>query len=134
MLDIAKSEKGTVLIELVISCLVLIIFFYVCAGTWFLIRDKVYLHKVARNGAREAVIIGGDVEAGRNKAYNAAQQFFGSQALKVDISIDRYDSYKFHSVTCSVSYRHPVFGNLGREVDLHDRATFGWQDEAKTYE
>lgn len=136
MFDVARSEKGTVLIELVASCLVLTVFFFACAETWFLVRDKLYLQRIAREGAREAVIVGGDEGTGRDKAEDDARQFFGSRASKVNISMDRYDSYRFHSVTCSVSYPHPVFGKyLGVwEVNLNARATYGWKDEATAYE
>ncbi len=136
MFEVARSEKGTVLIELVASCLVLMVFFFACAETWFLVRDKLYLQRIARDGAREAVIVGGSIGAGRDKAEDDARQFFGSRASKVNIDMDRHDSYRFHSVTCSVSYPHPVFGNLvsGGEVNLNARATFGWKDEATDYE
>lgn len=136
MLNVVKSEKGTVLIELVASCLVLIVFFFACAETWFLVRDKLYLQRIARDGAREAVIVGGSTSSGEDKARDDARQFFGSRASKVNIQMDRYDSSRFHSVTCSVSYPHPVFGNLisSREVNLSARAVFGWRDEAKSYE
>ncbi|NPV30539.1 MAG: hypothetical protein HPY58_13015 [Firmicutes bacterium] len=135
-----KSERGTVLIELVFSCLILVIFFYACTEVFLLVRDKLYLQRIARDGAREAVIVGGSESAGTAKARARAQQFFGNRASKVDVEMKRYDGDRVHAVTCVVSYPHPVFGPLSekifgsREVTLSARATFGWRDLATGYE
>ncbi|WP_156896845.1 TadE family protein, partial [Desulfovirgula thermocuniculi] len=43
------SEKGSVLVELVMVCLVLMVFFFACVEVAWLIRDDVYLQRVARD-------------------------------------------------------------------------------------
>lgn len=123
-----KSEKGTVLIELVVSCLVLIAFFYVCMGTFFLIRDKMYLERVVRDGAREAAITG-DLVKGKEKAEDRATQFFGSNSSAVTVSMDQEERNGAEVVTCTASYMHPLFGgrSIG-EVKLNARAVFCWKD------
>lgn len=124
------DEKGTILIELVVSCLVLLMFFYVCTETFFLVRDKMLLERIARDGAREAALTG-DTGTGREKAHDRARQFFGKRASEVTVELERKERNGAEVVICTVGYGHPVFGNLGLsigEVRLGARAVFSWKD------
>lgn len=140
MVRVLRSERGAVFVELVLSCFILIIFFYACTESFLLIRDKLYLQRVVRDGAREAVIVEGSEDAGIAKARASAKRFFGSRASKVDIKMERYDANRVHTRTCVANYPHPVLGPLSekifgsKEVVLGAKATFGWRDLAAGYE
>jgi Flp pilus assembly protein TadG len=125
---LVRTERGSVLVEMVAACLLLTIFFFICAGTWFLVQDKLSLERVARDGAREAVIVG-DIDKGRQKAEDRAEQFFGKRAGDVDIHFESIDDGTFHARTCVATYPHKLFG-FGTEVTLRAEATYGWKDTA----
>ncbi|WP_027718972.1 TadE/TadG family type IV pilus assembly protein [Desulfovirgula thermocuniculi] len=134
-----EREKGSVLVELVMACLVLMVFFFACVEVAWLIRDDVYLQRVARDAAREAVLAG-SLDAGYAKAADRAQMYFGSNAGDVQVSLERYDAPQRHSVTCVAKYPHRFFGWFskdilgGKGVTLSAVATFGWWDFPQDYE
>lgn len=126
-------QKGSILVELAAACVLLMAFFFASIETVFLIRDSMYLHRLARDAAREAVITG-SIAAGERKGRDLANMYFGQKGSKVHLEFRRYSGYGTQSVTCVASYPHQVFGEragwmLGEwEVNLVARATFGWHD------
>lgn len=133
------GERGSVLVELVMACLVLMVFFFACVEVAWLIRDDVYLQRVARDAAREAVLAG-SLDAGYAKAADRARMYFGGNAGDVRVSLERHDSYRSHSVVCTATYPHRFFGWFsknalgGKGVTLSARAVFGWWDFPQDYE
>ncbi|AOQ23116.1 hypothetical protein MTAT_29680 [Moorella thermoacetica] len=130
------TEKGSVLIELVFSVVLLTVFFFAIAGTISLVRDYVYLHRIAREAAREAVLTG-DTAAGYMKAEDLAKMYFPRTYGRVTVSLSRQDGYRQHSVTATASYPHvalyaPFIGPW--EVNFTTDATFGWWDFSTVYE
>lgn len=131
------GEKGTVLIELVMSFLVLVTFFFACVEIMWLVRDNVYLHRVAREAAREAVITG-SISEGYAKARDMAGMYFGNQ--DIGVSLERRDAYRNHTVTCLATYQHRFFGTVSKEalggkgVTLSAKAVYGWKDFTEDYE
>lgn len=134
---IFPGEKGTVLIELVMSCLILMVFFFACVEVIWMVRDNVYLHRVAREAAREAAITG-DINEGYAKAHDVAGMYFGNQ--NVGVSLERHDAYRSHTVVCLATYQHKFFGNFSKEalggkgVTFSARAVYGWKDFTEDYE
>lgn len=132
--NVARDERGSVLVELVFSALVLVVFFFAVAGTAMMVRDYVHLQRVAREAAREAAMLG-DVSAGYRKGTDLAGMYFPRGG--VSLRLERRDAYRSHSVTAVASYPHRVFGGgvLGMpEVRLSAQATFGWWDTSTEYE
>jgi len=135
----SRDEKGSVLVELVAACLVLMVFFFACVEVAWVVRDHVYLQRVARDAAREAVLAG-SLDAGYAKGFDRAKAYFGRYAGDVKISLERYDSGQSHSAVCVVTYPHKFFGWFsknalgGKGVMLSARAVFGWWDFPESYE
>lgn len=127
------------MVETVLSCLLLLVFFFACVGVWQMVRDKLYLERIARDGAREAVMVG-SLDAGRAKAEDRARQFFGSRWREVQIDLTRRDEHRLHYVTCTARFTRPLVGPAAGkllgvgEVTLGGKAVFGWKDLATSYE
>lgn len=134
-----EREKGSILVELVMACLVLMVFFFACVEIAWLIRDDVYLQRVVRDAAREAVLTG-NLGAGYTKAVDVARMYFGRYSGDVNVSLKRHDSGQSHSVVCTATYPHRFFGWFsknalgGKGVTLSARAVFGWWDFPQGYE
>lgn len=110
--------------------MVLVVFFFACAETFFLVRDRMLLERIVRDGAREAAITG-DMGKGEEKADDRARQFFGDRASEVTVTLDRKERNGAEVVVCTADYTHPVFGSLSLgvgEVRLSARAVFSWKD------
>ncbi|MGB9849108.1 MAG: TadE/TadG family type IV pilus assembly protein [Moorellaceae bacterium] len=138
MLKVLRPRKGSVLLETVAAFIILTLFFFGLIEMFGLVRDSILLNRIAREAAREAVITGSDA-AGRAKAADLANQYFGRYGGLVQTEFIHYDGYQRHSVTCRATYPHKILnvlqGAMGRgEVNLSARAVFGWYDFSQHYE
>lgn len=128
--NILSEQRGTVLLELALSCIVLVAFMFAAVETWSLVRDKIHLQRVVRDAAREAVLTG-SLDAGREAGRDRARQYFGQRA--VDIDLEKHDEGNSHLVIGTATAKHPVFGEMaaewwGTEVTLTAQAIFGYKD------
>ena len=69
-----RSEKGSILIETVAVCLVLVVIFVACIELFGLITTDIYIYKVAREGGREAALTN-STGTGEAKARDVANQY-----------------------------------------------------------
>ena len=130
-----RDRRGSIMIEFVAACLVLVAIFTGITETALLIKDRIYLQRVVRDGAREAAITG-NIEAGRYKAQDRALQYFGNNKAYIDIDTEQYGNVEY--ITCSATYPHSLATGLGRmltdkEVMLNAKAVYGWYDKSTTY-
>jgi len=125
-----KSQNGTVMIETVLSCLLLIVFFFGFIELFHVIQSDIYVQRIAREGAREASLTG-DTAIGRAKAEELVRQYFGTaNAARIDMEVTQ-DS----AVICTATYKYKPFKMLSqngykREVILNGQAVFPWWDRA----
>jgi Flp pilus assembly protein TadG len=126
-----KSQRGSILVELVFVCVFLMMFMLGTIEVINIIRADIYIQKIAREGAREAAI-SGDTEAGRRMAEDAAQQYFGSSQPTVLLYTNQ-STGDIANVVCDVSYDYKFFfflnnnGLGGRSLDA--KAIYPWWDE-----
>lgn len=96
-----------------------------------IIRANIYIHKIAREGAREAAIFS-DIVAGKSMADDAAKQYF--VASKPTIALYKNQvAGKTSNVVCDVSYNYKPFYFLNNNglggIELNAKATYPWWDE-----
>jgi Flp pilus assembly protein TadG len=130
---VIKSERGQALVELAFCLIILILFFYAFFETVYLIRDVVYVNRIAREGAREATLTG-SLGAGKAKAEDCTLQYFSSINGTVIILDTSSSSGSIDNVICTVSHEHRPFEKLtekgiGRVVNLNAEAVYPWWDE-----
>lgn len=116
-----RSQRGSMIVEMAMACMVLVLLFLMFMETFFLVQGKIYVVKIAREGAREAAMTS-DIEMGRTAAIN-----YAGQILKKPVQIDISD--KNNTVTCDVTYTHHVcqyLANGGLSYDLSSRAIYPW--------
>lgn len=123
------DQRGVIQLELVISCIVLLLFFFATVEAWSIIHDKIQLERIVRDATREAALMG-DVSSGQAVGQDRAQQYFGTNASRVHITLSASGDF----VTGRAEYKHPVFGNLRgdngvAEVKLSAQAMFYWKDQ-----
>lgn len=124
-MNLLHSEKGTVMFEMVVACLLLTVFFFMFVEVFFLIQGKVNIVKIAREGAREAAMLT-DADKGMIKAVDCAEQLLGKDT-PVQINFDVQPSNNI--VTCKTSYTHHVckyLANGGIEYCLSAQAIYPW--------
>lgn len=93
-----KNQKGVILIEFALTISILMVLFMATITFSFLLKDYYCVHKVAREGAKEASITR-DANWGKTKATQAAA-LWGLDASKLQISV----SSGGNSSTCTVRY------------------------------
>lgn len=127
MKNLFKSEKGSVMIELVFTCLILVVLMLCAVEVINIVRADIYIHKIAREGAREAAITN-SLENGNKMAEDCARQYFTSSKP----SINSYVS-KNKNVVYDVFYSYRHFSFLNKTgyggVDLNARAIYPWWDQ-----
>lgn len=126
-----KSQKGSILVELVLVCFLLTTLMLGTIEIINIIRAEIYIHKIAREGAREAAIWN-DTEAGKRMATDASQQYFVSSQPSVNLYTNQV-SGKAANVICDVSYNYKPFyffnnNGLGG-IELDAKAIYPWWDE-----
>lgn len=132
-----KSQKGSILVELVMVCMVLCTITLGMCDIFNLIRADIYLHKVVREGAREAAITE-SVGSGKNMADDVANQYFRSHKPEVPEPYhSNYDSEgKPTNVVCEAFYNYKHFSFLGKGgiggTELNARAIYPWWDEVRS--
>lgn len=124
-----RNEKGTVMLEFVISVSILLVIFLAAITLSCQFADYYGIQKVAREGAREASVTG-DVDWGRAKALQSAW-LWGLKSDKINVSFSQEST----TVTCNVSYvSTPMYkkflkmidGKTLKDITLRSRARFVW--------
>ena len=127
-----KRQKGSILVEFAVSCLLLVVFFFGMVEVWSMVRDKVYLQRIVRDATREAAVTG-DVSSGYGVAQDRARQYFGQAANRCIVILETDEQPGSHLVIGEGKFGHRPFGSIseklwGKEVTLRARAVFGWYD------
>ena len=122
-----KNEKGSILIETVFSCLLLMLFFYAFLEMFFMIQSDRYAIIIAREGAREAGITS-SISIGEAKAKDLALQYYGSLENTKIIKCKKNGP---SSVSCVVIHEYKPFKSFtsssGMGVNLLGTAIFPFQ-------
>lgn len=130
-MPIIKSQKGSILVELVFVCILLSMFALGTIEVINIIRADIYIKKIAREGAREAAITS-STEAGKRMAEDAAGQYFVSSKPAIAIYTNQVAG-KTANVVCNVSYNHKHFYFLNNNglggMELDAKAVYPWWDE-----
>ena len=131
------GDRGSILVETVLSALVLVVLMFAVIEVAWLLRDNVYLQRVAREAAREAVLTG-DLNAGYAKGRAVSEMYFGSPgAVSLRLETGREGQARY--MVAHALYPHRFFGWFskkmlgGREMILSARAIFGWYDFGTQY-
>lgn len=132
---LTKDERGVILLEFAFSFIVLVILFLGMVTFSFVLKDYVSAQRVAREGAREAVITG-STNAAYSKACEAAWLWgLKPENLSIWFSQDASGNRTFEE--CYVKYRTNLFNYtfptlVGQaplnDFDINTSATFGWMD------
>lgn len=126
-----KSQKGSILVELVFVCIFLTMFMLATIEVINIFRANIYIQKIAREGAREAAITN-NIEAGKRMADDAAQQYFVSSEPSIVLYTNQAAG-KAANVVCNVSYDYKpfyIFNNKGiGGIELDAKAVYPWWDE-----
>lgn len=126
-----NRQEGVILIEFALTISILMVIFMATITFSFLLKDYYGVHKVAREGAKEASITHDTAWAGK-KAKQAAT-LWGLDADKVQVSF----STGGNSVTCTVTYNAvPLYRAFPKLVDKENlknvkftsKATYVWFD------
>lgn len=118
------------MVETVFACLILVIFFLACADVFNMVRTSLYVHKIAREGCREASMTA-SIGAGEAKAKDCARQYFGSSKTTIRATKNS-DAGKDVNVVFNVSHPIKSFTFLpggGKVVNLDAQAVYPWWDE-----
>lgn len=126
-----KSQRGSILVELVFVCMLLVIFMLGTIEVINLIRADIYLEKIAREGAREAAITNSILIGKLMAEDNAGQYFASSQPV---IALYTNDTAgKTANVVCDVSYHYKYLYFLNKNgiggTELNAKAIYPWWDE-----
>jgi len=126
---IAVNQKGSVLLEFILSISVLLVIFIFAVTFSFLFADYYGVQKVAREGAREASITG-NVDWARVKAEQSAW-LWGLDPNRVAVDFFRDGTAVTCHVTYTVSPFHKTFpeligGSPLTDVTMNASATFVW--------
>lgn len=130
---ILRSSKGSIMVETVMVCLVLMVVLVFCFETFSLITNSVNIQKIAREAAREAAIVGpdGGIEAGKTKAASMNRQYMPGKQLAITL-YPAVDSQKSH-VICNVTLEYRFLEFMRDEgiggKSLNAKAVYPWWDE-----
>lgn len=122
-----RSQKGQIIYEAAISSLILIILVLGLIEILLLTFTIIDVHKIAREGAREAALTG-SIVSGQQKAEDCSQQYFNGDAAAL-VYTNTVGGEKVN-VVCAVTkpYR-PVKFLDGLEVNINAEAVYPFQDE-----
>ena len=126
-----RNQKGSIMFEMVVSMLILVGFFFSCIEVFSVVKDRIYIQKIAREGAREASLTG-KLEPGQGKAQDCARQYFNSK--NVHISVEKITNNNGDiNVACYVTRPHQPFSFLNQNgmgvINLEAQAIYPWWDE-----
>lgn len=133
---ILKSQKGSILVELVVISMLLVMFVLGTIEVFNIVRADIYLHKIVREGAREAALTG-NTGAGDGMARNIKNQYFASSSDIVLSPIYFGQSAKGETanVVCEASYFYKHFSFLNKKgvgvTELNAKAIYPWWDEVR---
>lgn len=136
--SIIQTDRGTILIETAVVCLVLVVILVFCLETFTLITTQINIQKVAREGARETAIVGdfGDggikaIDAGLRKADMIIQQCLKNEYPSRKIYLSNVNGRSYVICDVAVEYRflkHIRTNGVGGKI-LDARAIYPWYDE-----
>lgn len=124
---IMKNDKGQIFVEAVLSMIVLLVLFFAIFEIALLLRDAVYVNRIARETAREAAITA-DISAGEAKGRYLSDLYFKGKNVNITTKIDG------NVVVVRVKMRHVFFGDFtkrlfnGGGVDIGGEAIYPWHD------
>lgn len=125
-----KSQRGSILIELVFVCILLMTFVLGTIEVINIFRANIYIQKIAREGAREAAITN-DIEAGKRMATDIAQQYFSSKP-SITLHTNQVTG-ETANVVCNVSHNYKCFFFLNQNglggMNLNAKAVYPWWDK-----
>lgn len=116
------NEKGQVLVEAAMSFIILALLTVAIIEAVFLIQDRIYITRIARDAARGAIIEGCNLGTGMKIAQDRATMYFGSNSGKVSTSMAKHTE---NSVRCEISYLHTTM--FGVDVPISAHAVFGFK-------
>lgn len=131
MIKNIRSEKGSIMLETVAICMVLVICLMGFLEIFTIITTSLHIQKVAREGAREAAITA-DKETGKRKALDVAEQCLKTEKPQIDLYTSTLNGQEAN-VTCSVTVdykylKHITPKGVGGST-LHAEAIYPWHDE-----
>jgi len=130
-----RSEKGSIMVETVAACLILIIIMFGFFETYKLIDTKLKVQRIARDAAREAAINynGKGLELAKDKAKDIAEQYIPHMNPSITVYLNKVNG-EDANVVCSVTvdYRYMQYfkksGIGGRSINA--TAIYPWQDQS----
>jgi len=132
-----RNQKGSVMVETVFACMILLLIFAGMTEIVFLVRDEIGVIRVAREGAREAAL-SGNLSAGTARAYEVAAMTLLSRP-RVEMTTEAAGGAT--DVICRASYAHyPFFSRLKLPligdvtwgvVNLSEEARYHFRDYAE---
>lgn len=124
------NEKGSIILETLFCCILLLMFAVSCIEIANLITDKVHLQRIVREAAKEAAV-DMNISEGKKRGQEVALMYYDNEAyliqLDVKLSQKTQGTSRIHYAEANASYPYKT-NLLGQEVDLNARATFGWID------
>lgn len=134
MLRKLRTERGSIMVETVAACLILVIIMFGFFETYSLINTKLKIQRIAREGAREAAINynGEGLNLAKEKSRDIANQYIPHMNPSINVYLSKANG-KDANVVCSVSvdYRYMQYlkkeGMGGRTVNA--MAIYPWQDQ-----
>jgi Flp pilus assembly protein TadG len=132
---ILKSQKGSILVELVVISMLLVMFVLGTIEVFNIVRADIYLHKIVREGAREAALTG-STGAGEAMADDVAKQYFVSSNVVIPPIYHGYSAEgDTANVVCEASYFYKHFSFLNKKgvgvTELNAKAIYPWWDEVR---
>ena len=129
-----RTEKGSIMVETVATCLILTIIMLGCFETFSLINSKLKVQRIAREGAREAAINynGEGLDLAKAKAKDIADQYLPQTNPDIDVYINKVNG-EDANVVCSVSldYKFVQYfrkdGIGGKKINA--TAIYPWEDQ-----
>lgn len=122
-----KDDRGQIFVEAVLSMIILVTLFFAIFEIALLLRDAVYIERVARETAREAAITA-DTNAGEAKGRYLSDLYFRGKNVSIKTKVDG------DVIVVRTSVRHAFFGDFtsrlfnGGGIELGGSAIYPWHD------
>ncbi len=126
-MSLCDNEKGSIMLETLFCCILLIIFVFSCIEMANIIADKTHLQRVVREAAKETVVDMNTSE-GKRRGQEIARMYFDDAnlvQLNVKLCEKNQGTSKVHCAEAKALYPYKS-ELLGKEVKLNAQATFGW--------
>lgn len=124
-------EKGQAMVEVVVSCILLVMILLASVEVFTVITTKMYMEKVVREAGREAVLAG-NIVTGEVKGNDIANQYLGKHKYVVKCSPTQSQG-EIVNVSCFITLDYPYFksisaNGMGGGV-YYAEAIYPWKDE-----